>query len=105
LTSQTFVAIGVGQLHVCAMNGDGVASCWGNNLKGQLGDGTNVDRLVPGAVSGGHLFSDIRSGQAHSCGVRRDGKILCWGFNQDGRLGDNSLIDRSVPTLIAPHPP
>ena len=104
-TTQTFVAIGVGQLHVCAMNTDGVAFCWGSNLKGLLGDGLSISRPLPGVVSGTHVFSDVRTGESHSCGVRRDGKILCWGNNQDGRLGDNSLVDRSVPTLIAPHPP
>lgn len=104
-TTQTFVAIGVGQLHVCAMNADGVAFCWGSNVKGLLGDGTTANSLVPVAVAGGNVFSDVRTGESHSCGVRRDGKILCWGNNQDGRLGDNSLTDRSVPTLIAPHPP
>ena len=33
--------------HACALHADGSASCWGSNEAGQLGDGTNTNRLVP----------------------------------------------------------
>jgi hypothetical protein len=36
--------------HACAMRADGSVLCWGNNLAGQLGDGTKQDRLVPTRV-------------------------------------------------------
>ena len=36
--------------HACALRADGSALCWGGNQTGQLGDGTNQNRLVPTPV-------------------------------------------------------
>ena len=36
--------------HACALRADGSAVCWGGNETGQLGDGTNQNRLVPTSV-------------------------------------------------------
>ena len=36
--------------HACAMRADGSALCWGGNETGQLGDGTNQNRLIPTPV-------------------------------------------------------
>jgi alpha-tubulin suppressor-like RCC1 family protein len=46
------VELGVGHHaeHLCAIARDDAVWCWGNNDSGQLGDGTKVDRLVPGLV-------------------------------------------------------
>ena len=45
-------AISAGLAHSCAVV-DGAAMCWGNdNSVGQLGDGTNIDRLAPVQVIG-----------------------------------------------------
>ncbi len=42
-----------GDAHSCAVLSSGVAKCWGENLWGQIGDGTRgTDRLVPVAVAG-----------------------------------------------------
>ena len=47
------VAVGVSKgsdnitAHACALRADGSALCWGGNETGQLGDGTNQNRLVP----------------------------------------------------------
>lgn len=44
----------------CAANADGSAACWGSNLAGMLGDGTNDDSLTPVAVvRTGQIFQDI----------------------------------------------
>ena len=36
--------------HACALRADGSALCWGGNEVGQVGDGTNTNRLVPTRV-------------------------------------------------------
>lgn len=47
-----FTLISVGDLHACGLSVDGLAYCWGKNDRGQLGDGTLVDRAAPTRVVG-----------------------------------------------------
>jgi len=44
-----------GGFHTCAAVASGAISCWGSNDSGQLGDGTEADHAMPGAVPGAHL--------------------------------------------------
>lgn len=80
--------------------GDGAAFCWGFGGNGQLGNGTNTNRPVPTAVTGGHLFSALSTGGSHTCGLKTDGTVFCWGFNGNGRLGDGTTTNRLVPTAV-----
>jgi hypothetical protein len=54
---------------------------WGLNHRGQLGDGTQVDKSVPTPVSGGGLWLQISTGGAFSCGVKSDGSAWCEFFS------------------------
>jgi alpha-tubulin suppressor-like RCC1 family protein len=90
-----------GAVHTCALVGGGAAYCWGQNLQGQLGDGTTSNRNTAVAVSGGHRFRSIHSGGAMTCGVTMDGAQLCWGLNQSGQLGDGTRQSRSTPTAAS----
>jgi alpha-tubulin suppressor-like RCC1 family protein len=51
------VAISAGQggatdAHTCAVTAQGVIRCWGSNSRGQIGDGTNINRPRPTVVNG-----------------------------------------------------
>ena len=63
-----------------------VARCAGDNVKGQLGDGSYdpgdgsyYNLYIPVAVQGSQTFTQASSGEYHTCGVRTDGAALCWG--------------------------
>ncbi len=95
-----FVQIGAGVLHTCGLSPRGAASCWGSNTRGQLGDGTTLDRLTPIAVApspGGSItFTALSLGERHTCGLSGSG-VYCWGANSSGQLGDGTTVDRSTP--------
>lgn len=77
----------------------GLGYCWGHNDRGQLGDGTTTDRLVPAGVGGGSLrFSSLDAG---ACGIEvQSGLGYCWGRNNLGQVGDGTVTQRLVPTLV-----
>ena len=92
--------LAAGAVSTCALLTDGSAWCWGQNLHGQLGDGTTQNRSAPVRVSGDYTFRSIFAGGALTCGFAEDGLDYCWGLNQSGQLGDGSRVSRSVPTRV-----
>ena len=50
--SSGVVQISGGRFHTCSVDSAGRAKCWGNNLWGQIGDGTTTFRYTPVGVSG-----------------------------------------------------
>lgn len=74
--------------HTCGVTASGDAYCWGENQRGQLGDGTTTLRAVPVKVSGELSFVTIDAGLDHTCGVTTSRLAYCWGANRDGQLGD-----------------
>ena len=103
-------AIAVGSTHSCAITHAGGVKCWGYNAGGQLGDGTNVSRRQPVAVSG--LSQGVRAiaadsaregepGAGHTCALTRAGGVKCWGYNYDGQLGDGTTIPRRRPVAVS----
>jgi hypothetical protein len=94
------MTISAGGAHTCGLTAAGHAYCWGINSMGQLGDGTNLERLTPTAVAGGLRFVRIATGDSHTCALTADGEAYCWGNNNRGRLGDATTINRNVPTPV-----
>jgi alpha-tubulin suppressor-like RCC1 family protein len=96
-----FQSVSAGAFVTCGVTTDGRAFCWGDNVYGQLGDGTTTLRLTPVAVHGGHLFRQVSAGYTHTCGLTTDDRIYCWGYNGDGELGNGTLQERLTPGLVA----
>ncbi len=98
-----FVSLSAGGNHVCAVTTSGTAYCWGANVGGTLGDGTEVDaRLAPVPVSGGLTFARLSAGSTHTCGLTTfPSELYCWGNNNAGQLGDGTQSARTVPVRVA----
>jgi alpha-tubulin suppressor-like RCC1 family protein len=96
----TFTQISAGYGHTCALKADGTVWCWGDNQYGALGDGTQVDRSIPGKVISLSGVSQIAAGQFHTCAIGAGGSVWCWGDNQVGELGDGTTTNRTVPTKV-----
>ncbi len=96
----TVTAIAAGAAHTCALLDDGSAYCWGQNLYGQLGNGSAAPSTAPRAVAGDLRFARIHAGGGVTCGITGDGVEYCWGLNQSGELGDGTRTNRAVPTRV-----
>ncbi len=91
-------AIAAGWYHTCALTTAGGGRCWGDNSRGQLGDGTNNGALSPTPVTGYINFGieEISGGGFHTCAIAGGG-VTCWGANNFGQLGDGGTSDSNVP--------
>ena len=89
------VKVGIGsafygnrKAHACALLESGRLECWGANFFGQVGDGTQVNRLSPIPVLGSpdvnvvdfalsdSSISGARGG--HTCAIFVNGTLACW---------------------------
>ena len=90
----TFTSLAMGQFlsraMACGLTAAGQAYCWGQNDSGRVGDGTEVQRLVPTAVVQREVvFSAISVGGRHTCALEAGtGQPFCWGYNSLGELGE-----------------
>jgi len=64
---------------------DGQLWSMGDNLYGQLGNGTCIDQLTPVPVASS--VAAIAAGNDHSLYITRDGKLMAMGSNSSGQLG------------------
>ncbi len=95
-------AISVGGSHACALSQAGAVQCWGNNIAGELGDGTTTNRSAPVAVVGlGGGVAALSLGNYHSCALLVSGGVQCWGPNDRGQLGDGSTVNSPVPIAVS----
>lgn len=96
-----WTAIDAGRDHTCALTAAGGVECWGDNLSGQLGDGTYRLRWTAVPVAGlGSGMVAITAGGEHSCALTAAGGVTCWGSNSSGQLGDGSTTDRTTPVDV-----
>ncbi|MCG8556714.1 MAG: hypothetical protein MJD61_15715, partial [Proteobacteria bacterium] len=97
---QDVVEIKAGRQHTCARLLGGELRCWGANYRAQLGDGTTLDRRVPGPVPGVRGAVELTLGWMHTCARLGNGELWCWGSNHQGQLGDGTTTQRTSPVLV-----
>jgi alpha-tubulin suppressor-like RCC1 family protein len=93
-------SVAAGSEFSCALAVGG-AYCWGDNLSGEVGDGTEIDRGEPVVTSPPvGQFAVIKAGTEFSCGLV-SGAAYCWGDNYTGQLGNASTTPDARPTAVA----
>ena len=93
-------SVSAGTRHTLVVRSDGSLWAMGNNVYGQLGDGTTADRTTPVFVMDGVQAVDAKGYQTLI--MKTDGSLWVAGRNQYGQLGDGTRIDRPLPIQILP---
>jgi alpha-tubulin suppressor-like RCC1 family protein len=95
----------------CVITKSGQVKCWGDNIRGELGDG-HADPLSPamtpaqitpnlpvvGITTATYLPSNTGY---NACAVLADSTVRCWGDNSYDQLGDGTDVTRFVPVMPA----
>jgi alpha-tubulin suppressor-like RCC1 family protein len=63
------------------MKADGTLWTWGDNFKGQLGDGTTTRRNTPKQVGTATDWMDMAAGDNRTFAIKSDGTLWGWGDN------------------------
>ena len=92
-----------GFMHTCGVTTAGETWCWGNNVYGQLGDGTDAVSgtsqayvPTPRRVQTTHRYVRLLLGDYHTCGETAEHVFDCWGFN-----GFLSLTSAATPSGVS----
>ena len=79
-------SVEVGQNHACALEPNGVVTCWGEDAVGQVSDWGKWRYRS-------ERFAQVSAGSFLTCGILADGGVMCWGYpeQEDGsnRESDN----------------
>ena len=103
-----WVRVAAGGSHTLAINEKGHLYAWGNNNKGQLGNGENgasstdktKNKKTPQRIGTDADWQAIDAGFDFSLALKKDGTLYAWGANDSGQLGDGSTTNRNAPVKI-----
>lgn len=105
LSSVTAIAAATGGDHNLALKADGTVWSWGNNSKGQLGNGNTTDQYTPVQVGGVNSQAiAVAAGGSHSLILKANGTVWACGDNYYGQLGNGqngSGAEQHVPVQVA----
>lgn len=86
------------QRHCLALATDGRIWGWGDNVSGQLGDGTRTTRTIPVPVLGLSAITQIAVNENASFAIDSGGKLYSWGGSWSGHGGVQTPEEAAVPT-------
>jgi len=100
-TSDAVDLLAIGEAHSCVSMMSEKVLCWGNNDRGQLGDGTKTQRSSPVELSQslGGPVETLALGQYASCAkMRATLFVKCWGHNGFSVVtADGTTADKPSP--------
>ncbi|MBK8722269.1 MAG: hypothetical protein IPL95_08365 [Saprospiraceae bacterium] len=96
-TQKTWKKVNAGNFHTLAIKYDSTLWAWGNNTKGQIGDGTTSQVNSPKKITNLKRWTDISAGAFFSTAIEGNDSLFTWGYNHLGQLGDGTQIDKLTP--------
>src|SRR5690606_20336519 len=91
--AQCWSQVAPGWFHNVAIQTDGTLWAWGRNDFGQLGDGTNTNRLTPVQIGTDNDWIFVDSGDHHTIALKANGTLWSWGLNNSGQLADGTFVN------------
>lgn len=97
-TALPSIAVATGSSHSCALDLGTKLHCWGNNQRGQLGNGTlGGEPRTEATLSFDERLTAAALGPSTGCALDTDGVLHCWG---NGRLHAPTPSDDDQPTPV-----
>lgn len=92
--------LAAGASHNLTVTEEGSVLAWGRNLRGQLGDGTTMNRSLPVEVEQLQGVRAVAAGFAFSLALKQDGTVWAWGDNWRGQLGTGNTTTSHTPVQV-----
>ena len=92
-SGETVVTISLGAYHSSAVTSEGRLFTWGENLNGQVGNGTTNRRYIPTDITSqfnlneGETITNVSLGSYYSLAITSENRVFGWGYNLFGQLG------------------
>ncbi len=100
----TFLALesrlAAGAQHTCAVDENGLLSCWGFDAYGQLGSGGGRPTRLPRRVDAIGNVADVSANSWNTCARSPHGELWCWGRNSHGEAGNGTTEPIAYPSLV-----
>jgi alpha-tubulin suppressor-like RCC1 family protein len=98
----TVTAVAAGNDFSLALTSQGQVWAWGNNVDGELGDGTTTTSATGSTpvmvkLPTGTKVKSLFAGDSFALALTSAGKVLAWGANSSGQLGDGTNAPSDVP--------
>lgn len=106
-TVTTWVSVAAGTSHTLAVKKDGTLWAWGRNFSGQLGDGTQLDKVVPTQIGTLKTWKAVAAGAEHSMAMMTNGDTYTWGPRISGQTGqgDAAIVKYDLAPIKLALPP
>ncbi len=109
IDTATWQDVATGLVYSLGVRTDGTLWAWGDNEKGQLGNGTTTDSNVPIQIGTDNNWSKVFTQSTTSFAIKTDGSLWSWGISAFvlGRTDENYTVPGQVGTdtnwdLVAP---
>ncbi|WP_246845829.1 Calx-beta domain-containing protein [Bdellovibrio sp. ZAP7] len=97
--AQVSLALNSLDQHACLVTKAGATQCWGKNIKGQIGDRTNISRVVPTEALSRNQATVVADRHA-TCSLSTYGEVRCWGSDLYGAIGMSTGANFNSPKVL-----
>lgn len=95
---QPMQSVATGINSACALTTTGAVLCWGRNVYGEVGNGTQTQQPTPVVTIASGMTALGIGYTEHMCAIASDGSLWCWGSDVTGESGGPASAPGSVLT-------